>query len=196
MNRKTLFFLLILVAALAAAGLEAQTARTSATAVITPTDPAEPVDAVTTTRTAQASGSVDSAKTGLAENVAFSGPVVIYTSVVSDPDLGTSTIVQVDGKGMKGSGATTATAYLNGCEAILTRPFAEKDHIELTFTFFDDTSGSYLRAKTALVTLDLTFDPTTKQLTGATSTVSALTLPAEPSPTTTPTPTTTGSTVQ
>jgi hypothetical protein len=188
MNRKTLLFLLVLITALAAAGAQAQTGKTpSATAVITPTDPADPVDTVTTTKTVQTSGSADSAKTGLAESVAFSGPLVINTYVVTDPDLGPSTVVQVDGKGITGSGTTSKTAYLNGCEAILTRPFAAKDHIELTFTFFDEASDSYLRAKTALVTLDLTFDTTTKQLTGATSVVSALTLPAEPAPTTTPT---------
>lgn len=198
MNRKTLFFLLILVTALAAAGAQAQWAN--ATAVATPTtDPATPVDTVATTKTPQVAGSVDGAKTGLAENVSFSGPLVVNTYVVNDPDLGLSTIVQVDGKGIKGTGDRTATGYNNGCEAILSRPFAAKDHIELTFAFFDGASDSYLRAKTALVTLDLTFDETTKQLTSATGVVSALTLPAEaepaPTPTTT-TPSTTGTTAQ
>jgi hypothetical protein len=192
MNRKPLLFLLILITALAAAGAQAQTKAPSTTAVITPSDPADPaqpVDTVTTTKTVQTSGTVDSAKTGMAENVAFTGPLVINTYVVNDPDLGPSTVVQVDGKGLAGSGTTSKTAYRNGCEAILTRPFAARDHIELSFTFFDEASDSYLRAKTALVTLDLTFDTTTKQLTSATGVVSALTLPAEPTPTT-PTPTT------
>jgi hypothetical protein len=183
MNRKTLLFLLVLITALAGAGAQAQTDKTSAaTAVITPTDPAASTDTVTTTKTVQASGSADSAKTGSTESVAFSGPLVINASVVTDPDLGMSTVVQVDGKGITGSGTTSKATYLNGCEAILTRPFAANDHIELTFTFFDDTADSYLRAKTALVTIDLTYDTATKQLTGATSSVSALTLPAETTP--------------
>lgn len=189
MNRKTLLFLLLLITALAA-GVQAQTAKApAATAVITPADPAEPVDTVATTKTVQTSGAADSAKTGLAENVSFAGPLVVNTYVVTDPDLGPSTIVQVDGKGIKGTGDRAATTYLNGCEAILTRPFAAKDHIEVTFAFFDDASDSYLRAKTALLTLDLTYDTTTKQLTSATSVVSPLTLPAEPT-TTTPAPST------
>lgn len=126
------------------------------------------------TVTLQVSGTASAAKTGLTEAVSFSGPLVVTATVSTDPTLGPSAVVSIDGRGVKGTGNKTGTVYLNECEAILTRPFAATDVIKLTFAFFADAPGSYLTSKTGLATMTLTYDTVTMKLTKVTGSVGTL----------------------
>src|SRR5690242_21310979 len=145
------------------------------------------------TFTIQVSGTASSVKTGLPETVKFAGPLVITTTVVTDPTVSTPTaastvlppsvVVQVDGRGVIGTGQKTGATYANECEANLTRPFAATDSVVLTFAFFpapssaDAASGSLgavLSSKTGVLTLNLTYDTATTALTGATASVGTL----------------------
>jgi hypothetical protein len=136
--------------------------------------PAARAQATVSTFTIQVAGNASSVKTGLPETVKFSGPVVITATVVTDPVLGPGVVVQVDGRGVIGTGQKTGTVYKNECEANLTRPFGPTDTINTTFAFFQDAPGSYMNSKTGLLTLNLTYDTTTMALTNATGTIATL----------------------
>jgi hypothetical protein len=142
------------------------------------------------TFTIQVSGTASSVKTGLPETVKFSGPVVITSTVVTDPAASTPTAgttalppavsVSVDGTGVVGTGAKTGATYKNFCVAILTRPFSTTDAIETTFAFFKDAAAgsaiaaSYAQSKTGVLGLSLTYDASTMALTNATGTIGTL----------------------
>jgi len=119
----------------------------------------------------QVSGTAPQLKTGLTEAVSFSGPLVVKAIVSTDPTLGPSSVVSIDGRGVKGVGTKTGSVYLNECEANLTRPFGATDAIRTTFAFFQDAPGSYMTSKTGLLTLSLTYDTTTMALTKVTASV-------------------------
>ena len=138
---------------------------------------AAPANAQTSTVssfTIQVSGTASAVKTGLTETVAFSGPLVVIANVVTDPALGPTVAVFVDGRGVTGSGNKTKTAYANTLVANLTRPFGPTDTIQTTFAFFQDTPGGYLNAKTGLLTLNLSYDTTTMALTNVTASVGTM----------------------
>jgi hypothetical protein len=143
------------------------------------------------TFTIQVSGTANANRTGLPETVNFSGPVVITATVVTDPAASTPTAgttalppavyVQIDGRGVVGTGNKTGTIYKNECEAQLTRLFSTTDAVETTFAFFKDaTAGTaaaataYLQSKTGVLDLNLTYDPATMALTNATGTLGTL----------------------
>jgi len=88
---------------------------------------------------------------------------------MTDPILPPSVVVSIDGRGVKGIGNNTGTVYLNECEANLNRRFAATDVISTTFAFFEDAPESYLRSKTGLLTLNLTYNTTTMALTKVTA---------------------------
>ena len=129
---------------------------------------------IVSTVTALTSGTAPALQTGLTEPVTFSGPVVVTSTVVNDPALGPSVVVALDGRGLKATGGTTGTVYINECEANLTRPFGATDVIKTTFAFYEDKPGGYLNAKTAMVTLNLTYDTATMALTKVIGSVSTL----------------------
>ncbi|MFL5311032.1 MAG: hypothetical protein ACJ79H_11325 [Myxococcales bacterium] len=133
--------------------------------------PAAWAQTTVSTFTIQVSGTAPAVKTGLPETVAFSGPVVITSTVVTDPTLPPGAVVQIDGRGVIGTGNKTGTTYKNELEANLTRPFAATDTVNTTFAFFKDAVGSYLASKTGLLTLNLTYDTTTMALTNVTGTI-------------------------
>lgn len=126
------------------------------------------------TFTVQVSGAASEMKTGLAEPVAFSGPLVVTATVSTDPALGPGAVISINGRGIRGIGAKTGTIYLNECEATLTRRFGAKDVIKTTFAFFENAPGSYLRSKTGLLTVKLTYNTKTMALTRVTANVSNL----------------------
>ncbi|HEY6912571.1 MAG TPA: hypothetical protein VI356_24530 [Myxococcales bacterium] len=137
----------------------------------------------TSTFTIQVSGTASALKTGLPETVKFSGPLVITTTVVTDPVLPPGVVVSVDGRGVVGTGQKTGTVYDNECEARLTRLFRPADTINLTFAFFPAPSstaaaagslGAVLSSKTGLLTLNLTYDTTTTALTSAAAAIGTL----------------------
>lgn len=141
-----------------------------------PVEPAEPVAvSVTTSQAAiQVSGTASAIKTGLPEAVTFSGNVAIHATVVTDPAVPTGVTLFVDGKGIRGVGNETGTAYVNSCEANVTRLFRPTDTVTLTFAFFEDKAGSFLKSKTGVLTLNLTYDEATRKLTRATGSVRTL----------------------
>lgn len=130
--------------------------------------------ATVSTFTAQVSGSALPAATGLSEVVLFVGTVLVTTTVVTDPALPTGVVVSIDGRGLKGTGATTGKQYNNMAVANVTRLFAATDTIKTTFAFFENVAGSHLRAKWALLTLNLTYNTTTMGLTNVTGSVGTL----------------------
>ena len=124
------------------------------------------------TSTIQVSGTVSAKKTGLREDVTFSGPLMMTTKVLTDPIRPPIVFISINGLGIKGIGNKTGTVYLNECEAGLHRRFGVKDVIKTTFAFFAKAPRSYLKSKTGLLTLNLNYDTTTKKLTKATGSVS------------------------
>ena len=141
-------------------------AQTTAAAV-------SPVTTVSTF-TIQVSGTASALKTGLTEAINFSGPLVVTATVSTDPTLGPGAVVSVDGRDVTGVGARTGTVYVNECEANLTRRFAATDVIKMTFAFFENAQGSYMKSKTGLLTLNLTYDTTKMTLTNVTASVGTL----------------------
>jgi len=138
---------------------------------------AAPANAQTSTVssfTIQVSGTASAVKTGLSETVMFAGPLVVNATVTTDPALGPTVALFVDGRGVAGTGNKTKTAYANTCVATLTRPFGPTDAIQTTFAFFQDTAGGYMNAKTGLLTLNLTYDTTTMALTNVTASVGTM----------------------
>lgn len=135
--------------------------------------PAHGQTASTSSFTIQISGNASAVKTGLPETVMFSGPLVVTATVVTDPALGPTAAVFVDGRGVVGTGAKTKSTYLNTCVANLTRPFGATDVIQTTCAFYPDVAGGYMSSKTALVTLNLTYNTTTMALTNVTAGIAA-----------------------
>ena len=172
MKKHNLSLAMLAVLFLVAAPTQAQEAATTETIA------AEPVGVTVTPSqaTTQVSGSATASKTGLAgtETVTFSGNVVINASVVTDPALPTGVTLFVDCKGVQGTGAETGTVYINSCEANVTRLFRPTDKITLTFAFFEGKPGSFLKAKTGVLTLNLTYDEKTRTLTKAIGAVGTL----------------------
>ena len=132
------------------------------------------VTATASEATIKVGGSASALRTGLPEAVTFSGNVVVNATVVTDPALPTSVTLFVDGKGLRGIGNETGTVYINSCEANLSRLFRPTDKIVLTFAFFEEKTGAYLKSKTGELTINLTYDEKTRKLTGATGSVQAL----------------------
>jgi hypothetical protein len=139
----------------------------------TPGTTISPVSTASTI-TVQISGSAAEQKTGLAEPITFSGPLVVTSVVSTDPALGPGAVVSIDGRGIKGTGGKSGKVYVTECEANLTRPFAGTDAIKMTFPFFEDAPGSYMKAKTGLLTLNLTYNLKTMKLTSVTASVGTL----------------------
>jgi len=129
---------------------------------------------VSSTVAVQISGSAAEQKTGLAEPITFSGPLVVTSVVSTDPALGPGAVVSIDGHGIKGTGGKSGKVYVVECEANLTRRFAATDSIKMTFPFFEDAQGSYMSAKTGLLTLTLTYNLKTMKLTNVTASVGTL----------------------
>jgi hypothetical protein len=170
MKKHDLSLAMLAVLFLAVAPTRAQEAAPEAAA-------AEPVGVNVTASeaTIQVSGSTTATRTGLAstEKVAFSGDVAINASVVTDPALPTGVTLFINGKGLRGAGES-GTVYITSFEANVTRLFRAKDTLTLTFAYFEEKPGSFLDAKTGVVTINLTYDEATRTLTGATGVVGTL----------------------
>jgi hypothetical protein len=120
------------------------------------------------TFTVQASGTV----TTPAEAVAFSGPIQISSTIVTDAAGGPPTsVVNIDARQLSALGATTGTVFLNSGQANLTRPLVASDVIQTTLSFFPGGPGGFLKPKTAVLNLTLTYDLLTGALTAATASI-------------------------
>jgi len=105
------------------------------------------------------------------EAISCSGPVKLASTSVTDPSLPPQVVLTVDVRGLSCVGQTTKTAYLNSGFANLTRPLVASDMVQTTFAVYPSTAGGYLNARTAMVTLNLTFNTTTGALTGASASI-------------------------
>jgi hypothetical protein len=109
-----------------------------------------------------------------AEKVVFSGALKCRAVVVTDPGNGERTaMVYVDARGVTGKGASTGALYLNSGQANLTRKFVVRDQVKLTFAFFKSGPGGHLQPRTALATVNLTYDNATGALTGVSGFISS-----------------------
>jgi hypothetical protein len=119
--------------------------------------------------TVQATGSV----TTPTEVVNFSGPLQINVVTVPDPSGGpTTAVVSLEATDIAGTGATTGTSFINSGEARLTRVLAATDVVQTTFAFYQDVPGGFMKTRTALLTVNLTYDVASGALTGATASIS------------------------
>ena len=123
----------------------------------------------TSTFTVQTTGSV----TTPAEVVNFSGPLQLSVTTVPDPAGGpTTAVVSVEATQIAGTGATSGTSFINSGQARLTRILAATDVVQTTFAFYQDVPGGFLKTRTALLTINLTYDLATGALSGATASIS------------------------
>src|SRR5262249_61461990 len=80
----------------------------------------------------QVAGTASAVKTGLPETVAFAGPLVVIARVVTDPALGPTVALFIDGRGVTGTGKQTKTTYAHTLVANLTRPVGAADVVPTT----------------------------------------------------------------
>jgi hypothetical protein len=120
---------------------------------------------VTGTLTAGAGVKVDPSS----ENVQCSGDLTIATKAVSDPALPPGVVVSIDASALVCVGQGTRGRYVTDGHATLTRLLVPSDVITTTLAFHRATPNGFLTARTALLTLNLTYDTTTGALTGATA---------------------------
>ncbi len=119
----------------------------------------------TSTNTLTAAGA------GTPENINCTGTVKIATTAVTDPSLPPGIVVSVDARGLSCVGATSKTAYLNTGYSNLTRLLVASDVVNMTFALYPNTAGGYLKARTGMATVNLTYDTTTGALTSASATI-------------------------
>jgi hypothetical protein len=99
-----------------------------------------------------------------AESVACSGTVTVTARPVT---LG-QVVVDVSTSGVACIGTTTKAAYANTGYARLTRPLVPQDVIQTTLAVYQDTSAGRIAARTALLTLNLTYNVSTGAVMGGT----------------------------
>jgi hypothetical protein len=128
----------------------------------------------TSTFTVQASGTVTTAP----ESVTFSGPIQILSTIVTDPAGGPPTaVVNIDARQLTARGASSGTVFLNSGQAHLTRPLVATDMIQTTFSFFPTGPGGFLKPRTAVATLNLSYNLATGALTAVTASISTPNFP-------------------
>src|SRR6266852_2910370 len=123
-------------------------------------------------------GVLAAAGVGAPENINCTGPVKIATTAVTDPSLPPGVVVRVDARGLTCVGATSKTAYLNTGFANITRLLVASDVVKMTFALYPNTAGGYMKARTGMVTVNLSYNTTTGALTGASATIGNFQEPA------------------
>jgi hypothetical protein len=104
-----------------------------------------------------------------AEDVQCSGDLRIDTKAVSDPTLPAGVVVSIDASALVCVGQGTRGRYVTDSVATLTRLLVPSDVVTTTLAFHKSTPNGFLTARTALLTLSLTYDTATGALTGATA---------------------------
>jgi hypothetical protein len=84
--------------------------------------------------------------------------------VQNDPGKQANAIVTVDTQDLKCRGVRTRTAYVNSGHAILTRLLSSTDVTETSIAVYPDTSDGHLNARSALLSLKLSYDVATGAL--------------------------------
>jgi len=95
---------------------------------------------------------------GAPETVSCSGPVKLSVTVQHDTAGPTNAIVTVDTQDLKCRGLRTKTPYINSGHAILTRHLLPTDVTETSIAVYPDTSDGHLNARSALLSLKLSYD--------------------------------------
>jgi hypothetical protein len=109
------------------------------------------------------------------EKVSCKGPVRVAVMVQRDATMPhSSAIITVDTTGLACQGAQSKIAYSNTGHQILTRLFAAKDKLESPIAFFPQSETGHLQARSAQVTLNLSYDTRNASLVGATATLTSL----------------------
>ncbi len=107
------------------------------------------------------------------EAVSCTGPLKISAVTVRDPVMPPGVVFSFDSRGLSCVGLTSKIAYINSGQANLTRPLVPTDVVETTFAFYQNVPGGYLKARTAVATLNVSYNTTTGALTSATGSISA-----------------------
>jgi hypothetical protein len=107
------------------------------------------------------------------EAVSCTGPLKLSAVAVKDPIMPPSVVLSFDARGLSCVGQTSKIAYLNSGQANLTRPLVANDVIETTFAYYQNVAGGYLKARTAVANLNVSYDTTTGAITSASGTISA-----------------------
>jgi hypothetical protein len=105
------------------------------------------------------------------EAVICTGPLKLSAVTVRDSIMPPSVVFSFDSRGLSCVGQTSKIAYLNSGQANLTRPLVPTDVIETTFAFYQNVPGGYLKARTAVATLNVSYNTTTGALASATGSI-------------------------
>jgi hypothetical protein len=95
---------------------------------------------------------------GAPEDIKCSGPVKLSVMVQNDPGKQANAIVTVDTQDLKCRGVRTKTAYVNSGHSILTRLLSSTDVTETSIAVYPDTSDGHLNARSALLSLKLSYN--------------------------------------
>ena len=106
------------------------------------------------------------------ETVTCTGPLKLSAVAVKDPIMPPSVVFSFDARALSCVGQTSKIAYINSGQANLTRPLVANDVVETTFAYYQDVAGGYLKARTAVATLNVSYDTTTGAITSASGTIS------------------------
>ena len=101
---------------------------------------------------------------GAPEDIKCSGPVKLSVMVQRDPGAEANAIVTVDTQDLKCRGVRTKTSYVNSGHSILTRLLSSTDVTETSIAVYPDTSDGHLNARSALLSLKLSYDVATGAL--------------------------------
>jgi hypothetical protein len=105
-----------------------------------------------------------------AESVSCAGQLNVTARQVTLTDV----VVAVDARGLTCTGAKSGASYANTGVANLTRSLVSQDVIQTTFALYPDAAGGFRKARTALLTLTLTYNVTTGAISGGTGSVGNL----------------------
>lgn len=133
-----------------------------------------PALAAFTTAASSALVSINGTVSGTPESVAFSGQAQIGSKMVTDPDFGKPPIVllSIDLSNVTGVGSSTGNTYVTSSHAILARPLAATDTLQVRFPFAPNPGG-IAPTRVGLASFNLSFNVTTGMLTGAVATIAS-----------------------
>ncbi|HET9599242.1 MAG TPA: hypothetical protein VFP65_26950 [Anaeromyxobacteraceae bacterium] len=127
-----------------------------------------PAQAAVSSASAPVAGSI--AAPG-AETVVCTGQANVNVTTVTDPTIQPLALVSVDTSGVSCTGALSRARYVNTGVPTLTRPLGARDVVETTLAVQQDAPDGHLRARPALLTLNLVYDPVSGALLAVTGTL-------------------------
>jgi len=107
---------------------------------------------------------------GGSEAVACTGPVKVSVMVVKDPSMAPNAIVSLDTRSLTCTGAS-GTRYANSGQATLTRLLAPTDQLQAAISVYPNVPGGFMKARTGLATLNLSYNVTAGALTAVSGTL-------------------------